>query len=118
MIETELIEVFLDQVAEFFDNGTPIHPDTLLEDSAGYAISAQALLQRIRLHEAVNKVTRKGDTNALAGASDRGTDSGTGTQHRETLAGDPCGACGHLAKDHALISGCFFCECSQFTRQT
>lgn len=46
----QLIESFLDDVAEFFDSGTAISPDTLFTDPRdGEAITAQGLLERIRL---------------------------------------------------------------------
>lgn len=52
-LEVRCIEDFLDQVAEFFDGETPVSPETLFEDLDGYAITARAYLQRIRLHEAL-----------------------------------------------------------------
>jgi len=46
----ELITEFLDQVAEFFDAESAIHPSTLFVDPVdGEAITARGLLQRIRL---------------------------------------------------------------------
>ena len=41
---------FLDQVAEFFDNETPLSPDSLFTDPRdGEAITARGLLELIRL---------------------------------------------------------------------
>ena len=56
-LEASFVESFLDSVAELFDNDKPIHCDTLIADPVtGYAISAGALLQRIRLHEALDRL--------------------------------------------------------------
>lgn len=46
----ELIEFFLDDVAEFFDAESPVSPDALFTDPRdGEAITARGLLERIRL---------------------------------------------------------------------
>ena len=46
----QLIEAFLDEVAQFFDVGAPLYPDSLFTDPRdGEAITAQGLLERIRL---------------------------------------------------------------------
>lgn len=46
----QFIAAFLDQVAEFFDNETPVSPDSLFTDPTdGEAITARGLLERIRL---------------------------------------------------------------------
>lgn len=51
----KLTEAFLDQVAEFFDNGTSFSPDTLVEID-GEDMTADQLLRRIRLGAAVDKL--------------------------------------------------------------
>jgi hypothetical protein len=51
------IEAFLDDMAVFFDEEKPVSPDTLFTDPvSGQAITARAMLLRIRLHESVARL--------------------------------------------------------------
>ena len=55
--ELAAIEAFLDDMAIFFDEEKSVSPDTLFTDPAdGEAITARAMLQRIRLHESLARL--------------------------------------------------------------
>jgi hypothetical protein len=55
----QLIEHFLDDVAEFFDQEAPVYPGSLFTDPRdGEAITAQGLLERIRLDKDAKEPNR------------------------------------------------------------
>lgn len=59
----ELISAFLDDVAEFFDNGTSISPDSLFTDPRdGEPITARGLLELIRLGKTDKPVNPRAHT--------------------------------------------------------
>lgn len=58
--EQQRIQDFLDGMADLFDKGKTVSPDTLFEDSlTGYFFSADDMLRRIRLHDAMRNLCAK-----------------------------------------------------------
>ena len=64
--EQQRMSDLLDVLAEFFDAGKPIYPDTLVEDSvSGYMVEAESLLRTIRLHESLSELDVQNTANSL-----------------------------------------------------